>query len=178
VTAVARARRDDGRGRLARAIVVCVLLTAAVVVITPRRTSIPGPMVDYRGDAARLRAAASFPTYAPVGVPRGWWPVQSRLSGAGAPPLAWALDFVVPGGAHAALEESDEPYTTFASRMANVAAVAGAQRIGRATWERRFRADKEQRSLVRRSGPVTVVVTGTASWADLTSLARSLTRSS
>ncbi|HEY3682161.1 MAG TPA: DUF4245 domain-containing protein [Streptosporangiaceae bacterium] len=174
MSAVAHPRRDDGWGRLARAIVVCVLLTAVVVVITPRRTSAPGPMVDYRADAARLRAAAAFPAYAPVGVPRAWWPVQSRLSGVGAPPLAWSLDYVLPGGAHAALEESDEPYATFASRMANVAAVSGAQRIGRTTWERRFRADKDQRSLVRRSGPATLVVTGTASWSDLTVLARSL----
>ena len=159
---------------LVRSVVVCAVLTALVVVLTPRRAAVPGPKVPYAGDAARMRAAATYPTYAPAGLPRSWWPVQSRLTGLDDPPLAWSLDFVVPGGGHAALEESDEDATAFASRMANVAAVSGHRRIGRTNWERRYREDKDQRSLVRRAGRVTLVVTGTASWADLTTLARSL----
>lgn len=162
------------RPRFVRAVVVCVLLTAVAVVLTPRRTAIPGPMVPYHADAARLRAAAPYPAYAPSRLPRSWWPVASRLTGVDDPPLAWHLDFVLPGGGHAALEESDEDHTEFASRMANVAAVSGRQRIAGVNWERRYREDKDQRSLVRRAGRVTLVVTGTASWADLTLLARSL----
>ena len=174
MSALATARTADGWGRFARAVVVCILLTAAAVVLTPRRTTIPGPVVSYAPDAARLRSAAPYPVYAPTRVPRTWWPVQSRLTGLDTPPMAWALDFVVPGGGHASLQESDEPYATFASRMANAAAVDGHQRIGGTDWERRFREDKDQRSLVRRAGRVTLVVTGTASWTDLTALARSL----
>lgn len=160
--------------RLARSVVVCVLLTALVVVLTPRRSDFPGPAVSYRGDAARLRAAAPFPTYAPGALPGSWWPIASRLTGVNDPPLAWHLAFVLPGGAHAALEQSDEGYAAYASRMANVAAVSGHQTINGVAWERRFRPDKDQRSLVRRAGPLTLVVTGTASWSDLTLLARSL----
>ena len=174
MSAVVGARAGLGWGRIARAVLVLVLLTAVVVVLTPRRTAIPGPMVAYGADAARLRSAAPYPVYTPSRLPRTWWPVQSRLTGLDTPPMAWSLDFVLPGGGHAALEESDEPYATFASRMANAAAVDGHQRIGGADWERRSREDKDQRSLVRRSGRVTLVVTGTASWADLTLLARSL----
>lgn len=174
MSTLAPPRPADGWGRLARAVVVCVLLTAVVVVLTPRRTAIPGPMVRYAADAARLRAAAPFPVYAPAGLPRAWWPVQSRLTGVHSPPLAWSLDFVLPGGGHAALEESDEPAATFASRMANIAAASGSLRIAGVTWERRYREDKDQRSLVRSTPHVTLVVTGTASWADLTVLARSL----
>lgn len=170
----ATSRTGDGRVRLVRSIVVCVLLTALVVVLTPRRSDIPGPAVAYRGDAARLRAAAPFPTYAPGTLPGSWWPVASRLTGVHDPPLAWHLAFVLPGGGQAALEQSDENSAAFASRMANVAAVSGHQRIDGVDWERRFREDKDQRSLVRRAGPLTLVVTGTASWSDLTLLARSL----
>lgn len=172
--AVRAARPGDGWVRFARSVVVCVLLTALVVVLTPRRSDIPGPAVAYHGDAARLRAAAPFPTYAPGTLPSSWWPIASRLTGVDDPPLAWHLAFVVPGGGHAALEQSDESSAAFASRMANIAAVSGHQRIDGVDWERRFREDKDQRSLVRRAGPVTLVVTGTASWADLTLLARSL----
>lgn len=170
----ATVRTGTGRVRLVRSVVACVLLTALVVVLTPRRSDIPGPAVAYRGDAARLRAAAPFPTYAPGALPGSWWPVASRLTGVDAPPLAWHLAFVLPGGGQAALEQSDETSAAFASRMANVAAVSGHQRIAGVDWERRFRPDKDQRSLVRRAGPVTLVITGTASWADLTLLARSL----
>ena len=164
----------EGWARAARSVVVCVLLTGLVVVLTPRRTTIPGPVASWRADAARLRAAAPFPTYAPSRVPGSWSPAQSRLTGVDAPPLAWQVDFVVPGGGHAALAESDEDAGAFASRMANIAAVAGRQRIGGTTWERRYREDKDQRSLVRRAGRVTLVVTGTAAWPDLTRLAASL----
>lgn len=163
-----------GWGRFARSVVVCVLLAALVVVLIPRRTTHPGPAASWRADAARLRTAADFPTYAPSRVPRSWWPVQSRLTGVDAPPLAWQVDFVVPGGGHAALAESDENADAFASRMANIAAASGRQRIGGTVWERRYREDKDQRSLVRRAGKVTLVVTGTASWRELTRLAASL----
>ena len=164
----------EGWARFARSVVVCVVLIGLVVVLTPRRTTIPGAVATWRADAARLRAAAAFPTYAPSRVPGSWWPVQSRLTGVNAPPLAWQVDFVLPRGGHAALAESDEDAGAFASRMANVAAVSGRQRIGGTTWERRYREDKDQRSLVRRAGNVTLVVTGTAGWPDLTRLAASL----
>ncbi len=58
--------------------------------------------------------------------------------------------------------------------MANTDKAAGSQQVGGVAWERRFREDKNQRSLVRVLPDVTLVITGTADWTELGELAARL----
>jgi hypothetical protein len=69
------------------------------------------------------------------------------------------------------IQSDEKPPAGFANRMANSDKVVGTEQINGKTWERRFREDKNQRTLVLPLPDVTVVVTGTADWPELTEIA-------
>jgi uncharacterized protein DUF4245 len=133
------------------------------------------PAVDVGRQGDRLGALAPYPAYVPGGLPAGWRAVSTRITGSRASgPVAWHLGYVTARGAYAALEESDEDPAAFVPRMANRDRPAGSQQVAGATWDRYFRPDKKQYSLARRLPGVTVVVTGTAPYDDLATLAAAL----
>lgn len=151
--------------------VVTLLVAVLVLLITPRRNQDAVPRIDYRGDLGRLTAVAPFTVRAPAGLPPAWYPTSSRLTRNGA--VAWHLGFLTPHGRYAALEESNER-GDYLARMTSAGSPDGAMVLAGATWRRTLRADKDQRSLVLRPPGVTLVVTGTASYEELTTLAGSL----
>jgi hypothetical protein len=131
--------------------------------------------VDVAQQGARLRAVAPYQTYVPLGLPAGWLATSSRITGTpGEGPVAWHLGCRTARGGYAAVEESDEDPVAFVPRMANRDRPVGAQQVAGATWERYYRPDKKQYSLARRLPGVTLVVTGTASYDELTALAAAL----
>jgi hypothetical protein len=135
----------------------------------------PPPRVDVGRQAARLGALAPYPAYVPMALPAGWRAVSTRITGSPAnAPVAWHLGYVTARGAYAALEESDEDPAAFVPRMANRDRPVGTQQVAGAAWDRYFRPDKKQYSLARRLPGVTLVVTGTASYDELATLAAAL----
>ncbi|HEX6467662.1 MAG TPA: DUF4245 domain-containing protein [Streptosporangiaceae bacterium] len=135
----------------------------------------PPPRADVDREAARLGALAPYPPYVPGGLPAGWRPVSTRITGSAADrPVAWHLEYVTPQGAYAALEESDEDPAAFVPRMANRDRPVGTQQVAGASWDRYYRPDKRQYSLARRLPGVTLVVTGTAAYDELATLAAAL----
>lgn len=159
------------------AMLVCLGVVGLVMLITPRRNEDALPRVDYRGDLAGLVTVAPYTVQAPEGLPVQWFPTSSRLTGKENGPVAWHLGFYTPQKQYAALEESNERPDgagNFVDRMTSQGHPDGTAQVAGATWDRTFRPDKKQRSLVRRLPGITLVVTGTASYQELAVLAGSL----
>jgi hypothetical protein len=159
------------------ALLSCLVVVGLVILITPRRNEGAMPRADYRGDLSGLMAIAPYQVQAPQGLPPQWYPTSTRLSGRAGGPISWHLGFYTPGKEYAALEESNETADGaghFVDRMTSQGRPDGTAQVAGATWDRTFRQDKKQRSLVRRLPGVTVVVTGTASYEELAVLAGSL----
>jgi hypothetical protein len=156
--------------------VACAALVALIWVFVVRLEGQQArPGVDVTRQAARLRAAAPYQTFAPRGLPAGWVATSSRITGTRTDgPVAWHLGCRTARGGYAAVEESDENSAAFVPRMANRDRPEGMRQVAGATWERYYRPDKRQYSLARRLPGVTLVVTGTASYDELAALAAAL----
>src|SRR4051794_5575669 len=158
----------------AMAMLSCLVIVGFVLLVTPRRNQNATPQVDYRGDLNGLVATAPFTVQAPQGLGPKWYPTSSRLTGRANGPVGWHLGFYTPDKQYAALEESNEGpdgSAGFVARMTSQGKPDGSLPIAGATWDKTFRKDKHQRSLVRRLPGVTLVVTGTASYEELAMLA-------
>lgn len=173
----------------------CVLGAAVLVVAIPAPHAAQPVAISYRADQAALARLAPYPAVAPAGLPASWTPVSSELttggpvsgpvsgtvSGTGgADTVTWALGYTTPDGALASLEETNASAAPFVRRMTNNGTVllpdqpAPAGPGGRA-WTFSATPARGQRSMYAVSpAGFTVVVTGSASWADLRLLAASL----
>jgi len=159
------------------ALLACLVVVGLVILITPRRNEGAMPRADYQSDLSGLRATAPYAAQAPEGLPPQWYPTSTRLSGRTGGPISWHLGFYTPQKEYAALEESNETPEGaghFIDRMTSQGHADGTAQIAGATWDRTFRPDKKQRSLVRRLPGLTLIVTGTASYEELAVLAGAL----
>ena len=155
------------------AMLVCLAIGAVFLLITPQDRAEHIPSVDYSIDLANARRMASFAVWAPS-PPPNWVPTSSRLVDQDHA-VTWRLGFATAERKHAMLAQSDErPATEFANRMAGIAASQGTTQVAGMTWEKRYREDKNQRSLIRVLPDSIIVVTGSADWPELTALAASL----
>ncbi|GAB3986515.1 hypothetical protein GCM10029978_102250 [Actinoallomurus acanthiterrae] len=170
-------RLMSGFPGFAMAMLSCLVIVGFVLLVTPRRNPNSMPQVDYRSDVNGLVATAPFTVQAPQGLGPKWYPTSSRLTGRANGPVGWHLGFYTPDKQYAALEQSNEGpdgSAGFVSRMTSQGRPDGSLQVAGATWDKTFRKDKHQRSLVRRLPGVTLVVTGTASYEELAILAGSL----
>ena len=177
VSASVYRRLMSGLPAFITAMLACFVVVGLVILITPRRNENAMPRVDYRSDLAGLVAVAPYPVQAPQGLPPQWYPTSTRLSGHAGGPVSWHLGFNTPRKEYAALEESNETPDgagNFIDRMTSQGHPDGTAQVAGTTWARAFRPDKKQRSLVRRLPGLTLIVTGTASYEELATLAGSL----
>jgi hypothetical protein len=171
-------RLTTGLGGFTMAMGACLLLVLAIYVITPRSDKEVLPTVDYGSQLWAMRNDAPYTVYAPEGLPVHWRPNSSRVHGLGSggkDPVAWHLGFVTPSEEYAALEQSNEKASEFVPRMANSSQPVGTQQVNGVTWTKYHRKDKKANTLARTlPNGVSLVVTGTASYAELAVLAGSL----
>ena len=157
---------------------ICLLGAAIILVAIPApHAAEPVPVSD-AVDLARLARLAPYPAVAPAGLPADWPPVSSSLAvggGNGPGTVTWQVGFMTPDGALAALAETNASAVAFIRRITNHGtAVARAYLDGR-TWQRSEVLARGQRSMYLTSAAgLTLVVTGNATWAELSELARSL----
>ena len=162
----------------------CVLGAAALVVAIPAPHAAQPVAISYRGDQAALARLAPYPAMAPAGLPASWTPVSSELTtggAAGAGTVTWALGYTTPDGALASLEETNSSAAPFVRRMTNNGTVLLPAQpppppsLDGQAWTFSAAPARGQRSLYATSpAGFTVVVTGSATWADLRLLAASL----
>ena len=109
----------------------------------------------------------------PDPVPDGWRVASARTEPDGAG-VAWHVGLVTRRGEYAAVEQTDGDRRTFVDRFVPGSRADGRQRVAGRTWTRRVGGTTDARALVLEVGGVTTLVTGSASWAELAELARSL----
>ncbi|XRQ11770.1 DUF4245 domain-containing protein [Actinomadura welshii] len=171
-------RLTTGLGGFTMAMGACLVIVLAIYLVTPRSDEQVLPAVDYGSHLWAMSNDAPFTVYAPEGLPDRWRPTSSRMHGLGEggdKPVAWHLGFVTPQEEYAALEQSNEKPSNYIPRMTNSSQPIGTQDVNGDTWDKYHRKDKKANSLARTLPDGTsLVVTGTATYAELAILAGSL----
>jgi hypothetical protein len=152
---------------------VVLAIVGFVVLFIPRPNTDAVRVVDYSTVLGQARSDAPYEILAPEGLSERWRATSARYE-QDPGGSTWHLGFVTPQDAYAGLEQSDGRRTAFVEEMTNQGAPEGTTQIDGATWERRLRQSRLQRSLVLEQGDVTTIVTGNASWDELQELASSL----
>lgn len=134
------------------------------------------PRVDYTPDARTLQEVADYTVYVPGELPDGWVPTSSRIDAEEdeEEPVTWTVGFATPEDLHARFSMSDADPERFIAETTEQGAPDGESGIGGEAWKRYTDREEPQRSLVRREDGVTLVVTGSAGYAELETLAGSL----
>ncbi|MEU9878266.1 DUF4245 domain-containing protein [Streptomyces phaeochromogenes] len=131
----------------------------------------PLKRVDYRVELLTARRAAAYPVAAPEGLSKQWKATSVRFQGADFD--AWHLGFHDPDGEYVAIEQSTQKPVTFIDDASQGAEETNkTQRIGERSWQR-YEGAKYDALVLKEKGSTTVV-TGTASFAQLTKMAGAL----
>ena len=155
-----------------------VLVVVAVMILLTFRLSPRDPVqtVELGPAVAEARQTAPYGVLIPRGLPENWLPVSaSTRVDAGA--TTWRIGWVTPAEDFAAFGQSDQGAAAFVDTFAAGAPAGGEVLIDGRRWARLGDPQAEERSLVRSGSAeddVTVVVTGTATFAELEELAASL----
>lgn len=151
---------------------VIALVAGVIYVFIPHDDSEPElKRVDYRVELLTARRAASYPVAAPEGLPTEWKATSVRYDGSEFD--AWHLGFHDPDGQYVAVEQSTEKPAAFIDTASQGAEeTKTTQRIGDQTWQRYEGAKYD--ALVLKGEGSTTVVTGTASFGQLTKMAQAL----
>jgi len=163
---------------MARSLGLMAVVIAVLLLIGPARTLVfPGsaklPPVDYTHQVTAFKEVAGI-VLAPSDLPSGWRANAATFdSGRGRAHLH--IGFATPGARFAGLDESNGPAAELVRQVLGPrgARVTGTTTIAGETWELR-RSQRGEQALTWTTGPLTLVVTGSASDAQLRTLAGSL----
>ncbi|MEV0998324.1 DUF4245 domain-containing protein [Nonomuraea sp. NPDC050202] len=168
-------RFTQGLYGYAVALFVCLAGAGLFLLVTPQSREEHIPRLEYSITVANFGHSVPFGVWAPRQDPAGWVPNSNRIAKGENGAQVLYLGYATAKREHAMFAQSNEqPAAGFANRMSNTDKTEGTQQIGGVAWEQRFREDKNQRSLVRVLPDVTLVITGTADWAELGELAAQL----
>lgn len=170
-----RARGRETAGDMVRSLAVVLVVVGVVFFLTLRDE--PKQQlreVGFSEALAETRQAATYDVLAPVGLGSGWTATSVRGSNGAGGAVTWHLGYVTPGGRYAGVEQSDGPRRGFVDEHAADARAVGAVRIGATTWRRLEGGSPDERALELREGKATSLVTGSASWRELRTLAAAL----
>ncbi|MEU6093735.1 DUF4245 domain-containing protein [Streptomyces sp. NPDC047079] len=148
------------------------LMAGVIYLFIPHDDHAPAlKRVDYRAELLSARRAAAYPVAAPEGLAETWKATSVRYQDD--PYDAWHLGYQDPEGQYVAIEQSTQRAAAFiddASQGAHETKVT--QSIGGQTWQRYTGGRYD--ALVLHGKGSTTVVTGTASFAQLTKMAQAL----
>ncbi|MEU1021969.1 DUF4245 domain-containing protein [Streptomyces sp. NPDC005904] len=153
-------------------LVVIALVAGVIYIFVPHDESeTPVKRVDYRVELLTARRAAAYPVAAPEGLSKEWKPTSVRFDGADHD--AWHLGFLDPDGEYVAIKQSTAKPARFIEGATQEARRTDAtEKIGGRTWQRYEGSTYD--ALVSTEKGATTVVTGTASFGQLTKMAQSL----
>ncbi|WP_225842850.1 DUF4245 domain-containing protein [Streptomyces albus] len=136
----------------------------------------PVKPVSYRVELASARRAAPYPVAAPQGLPKEWRATSVRYTADGPTGAAWHLGFMTPDNEYAAVEQSDDERPgRFIDEVTQGAEKTGkTQQAGGTEWTRYTGSKYDALVAKSEDGKSVTVVTGTATFQQLGTLAGSL----
>ncbi|GAP48587.1 secreted protein [Streptomyces azureus] len=167
----------NGKQKTARDMIlslgVIVLVAGVIYLFIPHDDSAPDlKRVDYRVELLTARRAASYPVAAPQGLPDTWKATSVRFQGDEFD--AWHLGFHDPEGEYVAVEQSTQRRPVFVDEATQGARETGkTEKIDGRTWTR-YEGGRYDALVLEGTKGSTTVVTGTASFAQLTKMADAL----
>jgi len=165
---------------MVRSLVVVLGIVLALIVMVPRTTSVPTPTIDVVAVAASAAASAGWAVSAPTALPAGWVATSARYDTTNLPAPTWFVGYQTPEGTYAALSQARTSDPEWLAAVTGRGARTGERSIGGRTWAEYALLDGTQNSLVAGwpgagSGEgVVTVVSGTAAFSDLVTLAEHL----
>ncbi|MFD8230516.1 DUF4245 domain-containing protein [Streptomyces sp. NPDC059696] len=169
--------RENGNQKTARDMIlsmgVIILVAGFVYLFIPHDDSPPDvKAVDYRVELLTARRAASYPVAAPEGLSDAWKATSVRFRGDAFD--AWHLGFHDPEGEYVAVEQSAQRRPVFLDEATQGAHETDrTQEIDGKTWTR-YEGGRYDALVLEGTEGSTTVVTGTASFAQLTKMAEAL----
>lgn len=128
--------------------------------------------INVAASLAAARASTSYPLLSPVALPADWRPTSAYVNKP--PATGFHIGFVTPANQYAAVEQTNAPAAQAVTEVLGEGSLPGeTATIGGQQWNLRESATR-MHALVRTANGVTVIVTGTASRAELQTLAESL----
>ena len=157
--------------------IIAIIALLIWVFAYPHGDKHPVHAIDIGPTVHAIDRVAAYDALVPGALPSGWRPTSASITppdtGRTAP-TTLHVGWVTPADDYAALEESDaDSPSTFIADETDKGDLIGSKVIAGNTWQQR--ASDDQRSFVRTADGVVLVVTGTASWTELATLAGSLT---
>ena len=178
---VARIREERASKRLrqtVRDMVISMLVVggAVLVLVAPWNRNTPDPVrvVDPTSVVDGARAAETWQVLAPVGLPSTWRCTNARISTAGDGQDVVHLGYLTPSTTSASIDQSATKELTFVRETTVDAQPVGSAQIDGVTWQKLETDDGRRRAYVREADGATYIVSGTATWSDLTTFADSL----
>jgi hypothetical protein len=171
-----RAARMNAANML-RSILPLVLICLGIVWFTALRQSPDERMqtVDPSTTISLAAARAHYPVQAPTGL-TGYRATSARTNAGNATPgspVTLEIGYLTPKNEYAGFVESDDPGASEVHAVMDGATQKGTVDIGGTTWTRST-TQRGETALSRRVGSVTLVVSGSASDAELTQVAGSV----
>ncbi len=148
-----------------------------VLAITWRPTEQAKQAVDYQGAQALAVATANWPIFVPNAGPENYQVTAARFESEsyGEPgDTRWYLGFTNKSQEYISLWQSDGSAKAVQNAATNNATCTETELIAELSWDKCFTEKPLTRSYVRVDGEIIYVVSGTASWSDLTKFINSL----
>lgn len=155
-----------------------LLAVALILIISWRPQKEVLPTVDYQAAVANARLQQTWPILIPASIPEGFKATSARFepeSYGSSGDVRWYLGFQTPSQEFVSLWQSDGPVKKVVAAASNNATCDGSTKIGGVTWSKCEVPDPITRAMYKTDGEVTTIVSGTASWDELTAFASSLT---
>lgn len=155
---------------MVRSLVVILGVMAVVILIVPRVNRVTQPPLDVAGSADTVASQSGWPIETPVGLPDGWRATSVRYERSTDAVMTWHVGYETPDNQYVAIEQAKYPTAGWITAQINRAKQTGTLEAGGRTWTTYARDLKVQNSLVNRpekSGALTTIVTGTATFDQL-----------
>jgi len=156
-----------------RTLAVIIGCVVVLVLIVPRPNEVRQPDVDAAAAARVARAGLSFVPAVPAGLPAGWAARRAEVQAGTDDVPMWSLQYWT-GTGYASVRQARGATPDWEARQVTDGRENGTVTIDGRAWVVRSRTDRGITSWVLRAGDLTTIVTGTASTAELETLASRL----
>ncbi len=164
---------------MVRSLVVVLVVIGAILLVTWRPQPDPVRVIDPQPTLAIARAQASYPVLAPTGLSDQWRPTSARWqpTAASLPDVAWHLGVVTPDDQYVQLAQSATTNAGFITEQTQRGRPVDGGTPGWQRYEATGSNGEVTRSMVTVVDGVTIIVSGTADWAEIETFALSLSSS-